>query len=165
MTSSTLTKNFLGIPVEGEINHTSRSRTPQKTLEEFGPVLLDLLNTPGVQAVRWRQYTPYFNDGEPCEFSTGEVYLQTTESEGTEQGDYEDGFLDGYALRPEGTYVGSYPGCKWVPTDLNADLTLYNALDAFRLGPFENVLREAFGDHATVTVTSEKITVEYYEHG
>lgn len=29
---------------------------------------------PEIKAVGWNQYTPYFNDGEPCEFSVGEVF-------------------------------------------------------------------------------------------
>lgn len=29
---------------------------------------------PEVQAVGWNQYTPYFNDGEPCEFGVADKY-------------------------------------------------------------------------------------------
>ena len=28
---------------------------------------------PALKAIRWNQYTPYFNDGDPCTFSVGEV--------------------------------------------------------------------------------------------
>lgn len=29
---------------------------------------------PEIKAVAWNQYTPYFNDGEPCEFRVGDFY-------------------------------------------------------------------------------------------
>ena len=30
---------------------------------------------PEVESVRWSQYTPYFNDGEPCEFGVNELTI------------------------------------------------------------------------------------------
>jgi len=30
---------------------------------------------PAVVGFQWTQYTPYFNDGNPCEFSVGELYV------------------------------------------------------------------------------------------
>lgn len=33
--------------------------------DKFAP----LFDFPGIDSVSWRQYTPFFNDGEPCEFS------------------------------------------------------------------------------------------------
>jgi hypothetical protein len=46
---------------------------------------------PTAKAVLWRQYTPYFNDGDPCRFSVHDAYLRFDDT-GEEEGDYEDGF-------------------------------------------------------------------------
>jgi hypothetical protein len=34
---------------------------------------------PTVQAIGWTQYTPHFNDGDPCVFSMGEFYVSSKE--------------------------------------------------------------------------------------
>jgi DNA repair exonuclease SbcCD ATPase subunit len=33
-----------------------------------------LENVPGLHAIEWTQYTPYFNDGDPCYFSVHDVH-------------------------------------------------------------------------------------------
>ena len=41
----------------------------EEASKQLGDSIKDLIrNTPGVEAVQWDQHTPYFNDGEPCEF-------------------------------------------------------------------------------------------------
>lgn len=39
-----------------------------------------LERAPEVAAYRWTQYTPYFNDGEPCEFRLNDLEWQKVES-------------------------------------------------------------------------------------
>lgn len=34
-----------------------------------------LFKFPGIKTVQWRQYTPYFNDGDPCEFAIHDIYI------------------------------------------------------------------------------------------
>lgn len=68
MTTATPAKNFLGIPITGDIQRGSQ-RVPQKPLEELAPLMQALLDDPSIAWFGWRQYTPYFNDGEPCEFN------------------------------------------------------------------------------------------------
>ena len=36
---------------------------------------------PRVKAIAWRQYAPYFNDGEPCEFSVNDPVLVLDDQE------------------------------------------------------------------------------------
>ena len=38
----------------------------------------DLAAAPEIAALRWRQYTPYFNDGEPCTFSVNDLYAKNS---------------------------------------------------------------------------------------
>lgn len=141
-------KNFLGIPVEGDI-YTRDKRAQQRPVGEFGPILQKALETPGLSAIRWRQYTPYFNDGDPCEFRTGDVTLRFEDSPEV-AGDYEDGFEDSWSLRYN--------------EDPRYTDTLNELARAVGGREFYDVLIDAFGDHAEVTVTKDKIDVEYYEH-
>jgi len=93
---------------------------------------------PEAEAVRWTQYTPYFNDGDACVFGVNEfTYKKVGDSEG---GDYEDGFHDSYGKdRPEfmKTKLGAIPS---------------------------DVLEAVFGDHVQITATRDGFAVEEYEH-
>lgn len=156
--------SFLGIPVEGDITQSYRSRVEQKGPEEFAKILQPLLEHPKVEAIRWQQYTPYFNDGDACEFRVGESYVKLVGHD--EGGDYDDGFLNSYddTLRE---YIGT-PEYKWrnEPAKPGSDPSLAEVFKAFVIenGSFDNMLLDAFGDHAKVTVTKEQIEVEFYEH-
>jgi hypothetical protein len=100
---------------------------------------------PSINAVRWKQYTPYFNDGDPCTFRVGENYVQFGET--TEGGDYDDGF------------VGT-----WETRDNPEKLAAVEAADeAFSTIP-EDVMLVVFGDHVQVTATRDGFEIEEYEH-
>lgn len=159
-------RNFLGIPIEGDITYGAMP-AEQYPKEQLAPLLSDLLNAPGVEAVRWVGYTPYFNDGEPCVFGVSGVRVllsdQAVEELNTE---YEDGYLTKYddALsggrhydRETGEFVQDTPPHP-----------IYEVYESFRRavegGHFDHALLELFGDHAQVTVTREKIEVEFYDH-
>lgn len=144
------TKNFLGIPVEGEINKSRSRQVEQWGQEKFAEMIRPLLNSDDIEAVRWTQYTPYFNDGDVCEFSVGELYIKFVGDD--ESGDYEDGYLERFDLR----------GNKSVaPTTFAAYTALHDALWA---GHFETFLYDQFGDHAEITVTKEKVVIQEYSH-
>jgi hypothetical protein len=55
--------------------------------------------TPEVEKVFWTQFSPYFNDGEPCEFSVHDIELKLFGEEDDEEGSflYDQSDLD-YAL-------------------------------------------------------------------
>lgn len=103
---------------------------------------------PDIKAVRWHQYTPYFNDGEECVFSVDNVYLRTANTP-EDAGDYEDGFEDGYDLKDRSKELHS------VCDDLNK---LIGARE------MRDIVKNVFGDHVQVTVTPKKIEIEEYEH-
>ncbi len=50
---------------------------------------------PTVEAIRWTQYAPYFNDGEPCEFGVHDPMFKVAGLP-EDGGDYEDGFYFGW---------------------------------------------------------------------
>lgn len=54
-------------------------------------------NNPNIEAVRWNQYAPSFNDGEPCTFHVyGFTYKPSTPLE--DEDDSDGGFFDTYAM-------------------------------------------------------------------
>lgn len=104
-----------------------------------------------ISAVTWRQYTPYFNDGDACEFSVHEPYflMATKATEGEEvYSDYDDDFISTWQI------------------EKRKDVLLYDLTCEFTrtLDKLEDILFEAFGDHVKITATPEKVTVEDYDH-
>lgn len=89
---------------------------------------------PHLESVSWTQYTPYFNDGDTCEF-TVHSWLTTVDEDGNEEEDLE--------------------------SESGALQNLANVLDNSDLS---SAFLQAFGDHARVTLTREGISVEEYDH-
>lgn len=179
--------SFLGIPVEGDYNRGEK-RVPQKPLEELTALLQALVDDPGIEWFEWTQYTPYFNDGEPCVFSIHEnlAVKVTPESRAAKTASYDD---HGALVEDDGDwddddisdgveynkslgkrdrkwdprlkhYVnGEYEG----PDEARYDhcLALEKALGS---GAFNDDLLDLFGDHARVRVSRQKIQVETYDH-
>lgn len=93
----------------------------------------------------WIQYTPYWNDGEPCEFS---AQLES----------------------PHMLLVGQddevYEEEAWFPDDaeITDESIAFRAIIEF-LSQFDDEDVEIlFGDHCQVTVTEDGVEVEEYEH-
>jgi hypothetical protein len=168
----TTDRNFLGIPVQGDITRGS-DRVEQKPIEELQPILQAVLNDPTIIEFGWRQYTPYFNDGEPCEFSAHSVWVRTETDRDVDE--YE---LEAAYSHPS---LGQMTGGEWVddpdrPGRRKKIGERYEGSDQARYercialnhaiegGHFEHVLLDAFGDHARVTVRRDDIEVEFYHH-
>lgn len=150
-----MTNEFLGKPVTGDINHY----TTAKPKQEDPAILLDALNKvldhPLVESVHWNQYTPYFNDGEACEFN---IYEAVVKVKGVDEGgDYDNGHFGEWEL-------GYYDSTK----HLEGVEELREVLKAFNTplssGSHFVILNEKFGDPAEVTATKDGFNVEYYEH-
>jgi hypothetical protein len=171
----TATPTLAGRPVTGDITHySSRNKSEQWSAEKLLELLDAVFADGAVEAVRWRQYTPYFNDGDACTFGTGEIYIKLAGGD-DEGGDYGDGFHDSLKDWPAG-YFDTH---SWSRNDdkprvdyddkvlrdgiTEATATAYSELEqAFH--HFEDVLHETFGDPAEVTATREGFHVEHYEH-
>lgn len=162
----TTQKNFLGIPVEGDIT-PGASRRAQKPIEEFQPILQAVLDDPTIVEFGWRQATPYFNDGDPCVFSVYGTWVRT---------DADDEVDDEYELEVEShRSLGKVSG-TWNETTRKYENHAYEGPDQARYercqelsgavegGAFDDVLLAAFGDHARVTVRKTGIEIEFYEH-
>ncbi len=162
-------RNFLGLTVEGDITQGS-TRVEQRPVEDLQPTLQAVLDDPTILEFGWRQYTPYFNDGEPCKFSIYGLWVRTNTDEDTD-----DLNLDsGHPSLGEEPYIevadpSRAGGRTWKKGPYQGpDQARYERCHALRRaiegGEFENVLLAAFGDHAAVTVRRDGIQVDFYEH-
>lgn len=134
----------------------------------------------------WTQYTPYFNDGDPCEFGMGELSLiaiedledlrAETEYDLDDQYERQCAFADNdwnYGGSPSfSTYRGKVSKMVGWPEAPNADFDqrYADAYEACRAvynicgSDGQKIAKDIFGDHVTVTFTSEGVDVEEYEH-
>lgn len=156
--------DFEGRPIEGEVNHYTGELPPQKDPQEFLDALDNLLEVPGVEAVRWQQYTPYFNDGEACEFR---IYSAEVKLEGLDEGgDYDDGWREEYGFYDYSK--GDYSNRELIEVPGVDVSDVKEALGAFERvlesGEHYVVLNKKFGDPAQVTATTAGFNVEYYDH-
>lgn len=165
--------NFLGIEVKGDTTRGDK-RVPQKPLSDLEPLMRAVIDDPTMKAFGWEQYTPYFSDGDPCVFSIGSPWFLTVDDPDVD--DVEDFYtyeVD-YGGHPtlgesENTYEGNWPDRKMVSSIYTGpDEERYKRVRALSAaingGGFEDVLLEAFGDHAAVVIRASGITVDSYEH-
>lgn len=110
---------------------------------------------PTVKAVRWRQYTPYFNDGDECIFSVHGPSMRLEESTARD-GEEEDGYLNEYD-----NYVRKFVDGKFIG---GPGKERYDAVNALVTGIPEDLMKAVFGDHAEITATRDGFEVEEYEH-
>lgn len=131
--------------------------------ESIRPVFASFIQeNPKVLAVKWSQYTPYFNDGETCYFSVNEPVFKF-EGIPEDAGDYEDGFVE---LPWNFGYSNTYCPERYKSIWENVNRELYNNCKEFKsfLDNNSDALESIFGDHVEVTVTAEGAFVEEYDH-
>lgn len=162
---TTTTNSFLGIPVIGDINEGEK-REHQRPIEDLAPLLQAVVDDEFIVEFGWTQYTPYFNDGDPCTFGVrGEVWFRTTQ-DGAVDDTYELE-LDSHptiGIRRWNGDARSFEEIRLSP-EKRAVYDRCLALDtAIEGGEFLDVLLDAFGDHAEITVKKDAIQVEFYSH-
>ena len=119
---------------------------------------------PELKSVSWNQYTPYFNDGDTCQFSSNTDYLKVN-------GEYAEEFntLNPVIVENYGTWNREkrvYEGRVEKPNP-NYNKTLSDAVDKMSefLGIFDDdFYKSQFGDHVTVTITDNGVDSEDYDH-
>jgi len=154
-----MTDTFLGVPITGTI-HRGEHKAIQRPLEELAPLMQAVLDDKGIDSFGWYQYTPYFNDGEPCIFNVYSLWALPTEH----ADDPED---DRYYSLSEKWGDGIAWNENWTsrkeahPDQYARVVALAEAIESEE---FDDVLLGAFGDHAEVTVRRSGITVEEYSH-
>jgi len=140
------TSEVFGRPIEGEIRSPwSKQSDPQKWLDALDAVL----TFDDVEYVSWVQYTPYWMDGEECEFwvlqDQTHIKLKSAEVE----------FQQDEIFYPYGGRV--------IEMDSEIKEAFSNMVHELGSDHYE-FLQETFGDHAEVTATKEGFRVEFYDH-
>lgn len=179
-----------GLPISGDINHGGSDPSDQRPIEELAPIFQALLDDPNVLEFGWTQYTPYFNDGDICEFSVHSPWVRTVDDVDAD---------DTYDLEVSDTHptLGfvSYVERELTPAEIEEErrrrMTVYRPnpyvstytwdrvereakypetlkraekLSAIQRVEYEWGMKAAFGDHAQVTVTRDGIQVDEYSH-
>lgn len=118
---------------------------------EMKPMLLSFMKeTPQVKAVKWTQYTPYFNDGEPCEFRVNDPEF----------------YFDGDDQEDEGHSTWTLGRSDYGPKPEQCSAETNAACNAFAkaLEGMDEALETLFGDHCRVIVTADGVEVDEYDH-
>ena len=132
-----------------------------------------MTENPQIQAFRWIQYTPHFNDGDSCTFGIYGSSIKLDETicppkEGTDGeidygGDMSDGFLDDYQLNKD-FWAGKADILNFKQIK-QLEKTVKNVNKLFdHLSGMLDELEQTFGDGVQVTVTAKGVEVEDYDH-
>ena len=130
-----------------------RKENKEKVESIFKSAALELfVEHPVLKSISWSQYTPYFNDGDPCYFSSNyndaTIKFVTSDESDDEDEDEDDGW-------PEG-----FDKSSATPEQLKAGKQVNKFLANFDDDDMETL----FGDHVKVIITKDGIEVEDYDH-
>lgn len=119
------------------------------------------LNFPEVKAIRWEQYTPYFNDGDPCHFSVCDPRIYLSDEPIDDDDRWDSNWKDLYTLRDEDAeeveleskWGHKYKQKPFTPLGLGLE-DLSNKMCSQE---GEEIFEHVFGDHVLVTVKAEHV--------
>lgn len=140
-----------------EIVHKAQLEASKIVKEAFTDLAkVVFAQNPELKGFRWTQYTPYFNDGDSCEFNVhdfeinhpGDEYNKDRENEEDEDSEYHD-------------WVSWYDAPEGYTSTLRK---AYDSVREFFRQFDESDLEEMFGDHVRVKVTPEGVDVDEYSH-
>ena len=112
---------------------------------------------PEIEAFRWTQYTPYFMDGDPCEFgvNTDIDLLPVDKTPMTVPKDLESSY-ERYKYQTEDDW---YCGMNGMPESLKVAANDFS--DCLRIS---DLMLTLFGDHAQITCYRDRVEVEEHQH-
>ena len=115
---------------------------------------------PNVTAIVWTQYTPYFNDGDTCEFGVNDAtFTNAPDPSNVRWGEY-DGDEE---FAADGSEIFAWESWGEPPEGINV-----NMCEAFgrmiQSSEMEDVMKAMFGDHVKVVATREGFDVDDYDH-
>jgi hypothetical protein len=138
----------------------------KETMKEFFD------KNPGITALKWTQFTPYFNDGDECVFRVNDVYFTNAPADElgniTAWGEYE-GEDDSVwvASNMKHTLSSKYYGeeAAKILAAGGVDEDSCNLIDKMiQSSEMEDIMWEMFGDHVVITATRDGFDVNDYEH-
>lgn len=147
------------------------ARVVQRPLSDLEPVLRAVLADEEIVSFGWTQYTPYFNDGDRCVFGLGEPWFRTTADDPRDEDSDEDD-EDVLMLSMHPTLAPErYDRVSRQVVRVERDAETIERYarcqalgDALETGEFDDVLLDAFGDHAHVRISRSGIVVDEYRH-
>lgn len=152
-----MTSTFEGLPVKGDIGYYSeQEKKPQKSAPELMAALHQVLQHDGVQGVVWTQYTPYFNDGEPCLFGLN--------LRGVILSDQREGELADYEIYDADSDVDLLVYDSWTMRETRPELSAALSELEGDLDSYQDVAWKAFGDPSHVVATIHGFTVTEHSH-
>lgn len=129
--------------------------------KEFPTMFKELFDkSEKIESFGWRQYTPFFNDGDTCEFG---VHASDPDINGEDI--YNNDWFDWrirYYLRGDEKYA------NLLTENPKLDVEAYKVVAEF-ISVIESIpedfLKDLFGDHAQITIHKDgKIDVDEYDH-
>lgn len=120
----------------------------------------------GIDCVRWKQYTPYFDDGNPCVFSIHQVSVKLTEEAYFEvtgrsiaRVEEDEVFLNSWNISKYDRSTDSF-------TVTPSGQVLINAIEKLEKQLYEEemLLEKTFGDHTQVTYYKGDFFLEECQH-
>lgn len=126
---------------------------------------------PGITAIIWTQYTPYFNDGESCVFSVGDPYFTNANEEQmddiTSYGEYE-GEDEGVWSESDWIFSSDSDYCRTKREEMDLTKVDGRSISKFssmiQSSEMEDVMEAMFGDHVRVVATREGFDVQDHDH-
>lgn len=126
---------------------------------------------PGITAIIWTQYTPFFNDGESCVFSVGEPYFTNANEEQmddvTSYGEYE-GEDEGVWSESDWIFTSDSDYCRERREGMDFTQIDGRSISKFssmiQSSEMEDVMEAMFGDHVRVVATRDGFDVQDHDH-
>lgn len=138
-------------------------QTAQQLFKETTKVFF--VENPAVKAIVWNQYTPYFNDGDTCEFSVHEPCFTNAEGDDLDDiswGEY-NGDREGIWASESWGINNSQAQADDAYIGVNAQ-SCYNFSNIITSAEMQDVMLHMFGDHVRVVVTAEGFDVSSCDH-
>lgn len=145
----------------------------KKKMQEELTIKLDpifkqfFVENPKIKQIVWTQYTPFFNDGEPCVFSVHDKYFVPTffkdedTGELVENEEYE--YHDCPSLWSDSFYdsaINEFKACGLTDEEIDRVEKFGKFLNSIPDDLYEGI----YGDHVEITVTTNGAEVNEYDH-
>lgn len=139
---------------------------------------------PEIQSIVWRQYTPYFNDGDSCEFSVHDANFYSS-PDGTDEDDEEDGWdaYNPFDKPSDYVYRNAKDENNRYRSEYQAQIDKYDArvaqVGAERIDQIQRAIQDVrnlfrtindeyfmmmFGDHVRIVATKDGFQVDEFDH-
>lgn len=148
---------------KAEINKI-KSELSEKIKTNFHGVAKELFDAyPELDSFGWRQYTPYFNDGEPCEFRSMHDYPTINgNDENYGESEQPEGVLDIVQLGSKTIWnrsQGSIENPNYNPYYAEIVKTVKEFLNQFD----DDDMKDLFGNHVSIHITANGVDVTDYD--